>query len=98
MISSLDNHKDSTDNLPAKDETVLANGYIACLACGPKAEPRYINTKIEEELIEFKAEISEKFSKSKMNSNFRFPRVASPSPVGNSYNAPHNRAAKRYPN
>jgi hypothetical protein len=40
-----------------KDETVLANGYIACLACGPKAEPRYINAKIEEELIEFKAEI-----------------------------------------
>jgi hypothetical protein len=60
----MDDHNDSTENIPAKDETVLSNGYIACLACGPKPEPRYINSKIEEELIEFKAEIAEKFAKS----------------------------------
>jgi hypothetical protein len=65
--------------VPAHDETVLKNGYIACLACGPlsSTKPRYVNEKIEEELIEFKAEIADKFSKSKMNRNFRFPRVES---------------------
>lgn len=34
-----------------------------------------MNPKIEKELIEFKAEIKEKFEKSEMNSNYAFPRL-----------------------
>ena len=39
---------------------------------------RFINEKIEEELIEFKQEISDKFEKSEMNLTFKFPRVKKP--------------------
>jgi len=34
------------------------------LACGPLKKKRYINPKIELELIDFKKEIEEKFAKS----------------------------------
>jgi hypothetical protein len=34
-----------------------------------------MNEKIESELIEFKTEISQKFHKSQMNKEFRFPRM-----------------------
>jgi len=37
--------------------------------------PRYINEKIEEELVEFKEEIEEKFAKSEVNKNFKFPLI-----------------------
>ena len=47
--------------------------YTVSLACGPLHQPRYINPKIEEELKEFKAEISQKFKASEMNRNFVFP-------------------------
>ena len=46
------------------------------MACGPLKKPRYVNEKIEEELIEFKQEISDKFAKSAMNRTFKFPRNA----------------------
>jgi hypothetical protein len=35
-------------------------GYIIGLACGPLKKPRYVNSKIEKELVEFKKEIEEK--------------------------------------
>ena len=41
--------------------------YEVTLACGPLQKKRYINAKIEEELVEFKAEIKDKFHKSEMN-------------------------------
>ena len=36
--------------------------------------PRYINEKIELELVEFKKEIEDRFAKSEMNKNFTYPR------------------------
>jgi len=44
-----------------KSET---SGNIIGLACGPLKKPRYVNPKIEKELIEFKKEIEDKFQKS----------------------------------
>lgn len=43
------------------------------LACGPLKKPRYINPKIELELVEFKKEIEDKFGKSLLRT-FKFPR------------------------
>ena len=54
--------------------TEFSYKYQVCYACGPLRRPRYINEKIELELIEFKKEIEEKFAKSTMNKNFAFPR------------------------
>ena len=48
------------------------NGNIIALACGPLKKPRYINPKIEKELVEFKREIDEKFEKSEIKS-YKFP-------------------------
>jgi len=42
------------------------------LACGPLKKPRYINPKIETELLDFKKEIEDKFRKSKLRT-FKFP-------------------------
>lgn len=42
------------------------------MACGPLQKPRYINPKIEQELVEFKREIEDKFGKSSLRS-FVFP-------------------------
>ena len=39
---------------------------IVSYSNGPLKRPRYINPKIEEELIDFKKEIEEKFTKSKL--------------------------------
>ena len=47
-------------------------GNIIALACGKLKRPRYINPKIEAELVDFKKEIEEKFAKSKLRS-FKFP-------------------------
>ena len=44
-------------------------------ACGPLKKPRYINERIEQELVEFKQEIEERFLKSELNKVFRFPRM-----------------------
>ena len=49
-----------------------SQGNIIALACGPLTKPRYINPKIEAELVDFKKEIEEKFAKSKLRS-FKFP-------------------------
>ena len=57
--------------------TPLPNGMIPEYACGPLMKPRYINPKIEEELIEFKLEIEEKWEASKVNHTYVFPRKQS---------------------
>jgi hypothetical protein len=55
---------------------VFAEGSsnIVGLACGPLRKPRYINPKIEKELVEFKKEIEEKFEKSEVK-HYKFPFV-----------------------
>ena len=57
-------------------EKRLPNGNIPCFACGPLKKERYINPKIETELVEFKEEIEEKFHQSDVNKKFVFPRSA----------------------
>ena len=56
-------------------ERRLGNGNYVAYACGPLRRPRYINERIEEELIEFKKEIEERFAKSKVNASFKFPHI-----------------------
>jgi hypothetical protein len=59
----------------------LSNGNIASFTSIEaqleieSGKKRYINPKIENELIEFKEEIEEKFWQSEMNKNFRFKRM-----------------------
>ena len=60
-------------------EQRTSKGNIVALACGPLTRKRYINKKIEAELVEFKKEIEEKFAKSKLRS-FTFPLKTAPSP------------------
>ncbi|PCI27390.1 hypothetical protein COB52_04875 [Candidatus Kaiserbacteria bacterium] len=55
------------------DDIRASNGNIIGLACGPLSRPRYINDKIEVELLEFKREIEERFAKSDVNAKFVFP-------------------------
>lgn len=57
------------------DEKTTSQGYIIALACGPLKKQRYINPKIEQELVDFKKEIEDKFQNSKLQT-FVFPRVA----------------------
>jgi|FrelakmetLWP11LW_1041352.scaffolds.fasta_scaffold226162_1 hypothetical protein len=45
-------------------EQRTSQGNIIALACGPLRRKRYINPKIELELVDFKNEIEEKFAKS----------------------------------
>lgn len=52
----------------------MSNGNIPVFACGPLKKERYINPKIEEELVEFKIEIEEKYHASRINYIYRFPR------------------------
>lgn len=47
-------------------EPRASNGNIIALACGNLTRPRYINPKIEAELVDFKKEIEEKFAKSQL--------------------------------
>ncbi|CDW81276.1 UNKNOWN [Stylonychia lemnae] len=54
-------------------ERRAANGNYIAFACGPLRRPRYINERIEQELLEFKEEIEERFAKSKVNQDFTFP-------------------------
>jgi hypothetical protein len=42
------------------------------LTGGPLKKPRYVNEKIESELVDFKKEIEEKFAKSELRI-FKFP-------------------------
>ena len=46
------------------NEPRASNGNFIALACGPLKKPRYINQKIEQELVDFKKEIEDKFQKS----------------------------------
>lgn len=48
-------------------ERRAANGNYVSFACGPLKRPRYINERIEQELVEFKTEIEERFAISKVN-------------------------------
>jgi hypothetical protein len=58
-------------------ERRAANGNYVAFACGPLiGRQRYINEKIEEELVEFKREIEEKYARSKVNREFKYPRTA----------------------
>ena len=50
-------------------------GNIIALACGPLKRKRYINPKIEVELVDFKKEIEEKFAKSPLR-GFVMPKKA----------------------
>ena len=50
-----------------------SNGNIIALACGPLKKKRYINPKIEAELVDFKKEIEDKFAKSPLK-KFQMPR------------------------
>ena len=54
-------------------EQRASNGNIIALACGPLRKKRYINPKIELELVDFKKEIEEKFEKSPLRA-FVMPR------------------------
>ena len=54
-------------------EQKTSKGNIIALACGPLKKKRYINPKIEIELIDFKKEIEEKFAKSPLK-KFQMPR------------------------
>lgn len=54
-------------------EQRTSNGNIIALACGPLKRKRYINPKIEAELVDFKKEIEEKFAKSPLK-KFQMPR------------------------
>lgn len=54
-------------------ERRAANGNYVAYACGPLNRKRYINERIEIELVDFKQEIEEKFAKSKVNKEYRFP-------------------------
>jgi hypothetical protein len=36
-------------------------GLFYSLACGPLTKPRYINPKLEKELVDFKKEVEDKF-------------------------------------
>ena len=47
-------------------EQRTSKGNIIALACGPLRKKRYINPKIELELVEFKKEIEDKFAKSQI--------------------------------
>jgi hypothetical protein len=54
-------------------EQRTSKGNIVALACGPLTRKRYINKKIEAELVEFKKEIEEKYANSALK-KFKMPR------------------------
>ena len=64
--------KDNKKNL-LEGEQWTSKGNIIALACGPLRKKRYINPKIEVELVDFKKEIEEKFEKSPLRA-FIMPR------------------------
>jgi hypothetical protein len=55
------------------DEVKTSSGNIVANACGPLKKPKYVNPKIEKELVEFKQEIEDKFAKSALRT-FNFPK------------------------
>jgi hypothetical protein len=55
-------------------ERRMASGNYIGFACGPLKRPRYINERIEQELVEFKQEIEDRFLESDVNKTFKFPR------------------------
>ena len=61
------------DRQNREKEQRTSKGNVIGLACGPLKKKRYINPKIELELIEFKKEIEDKFAKSSIKA-FTMPR------------------------
>lgn len=72
-------------------ERVTADGNIIALACGPLRKKRYINPKIEQELVEFKKEIEEKYEKSPLR-RFVMPKAEAPPEVAVQSRPIRNRA------
>ena len=54
-------------------EHPASNGCSSVYACGPLHRQRYINPKLEKELVDFKKEVEGKFAKSE-TAAFSFPR------------------------
>lgn len=76
MPRSLDRYAFESDHFRERDKPVeqrASSGNVIGLAAGPLSKPRYINPKIEAELVDFKKEIEEKFAKSPLLT-FTFPR------------------------
>lgn len=63
----------STTKVSKEQEIRTSQGNIIANACGPLKKPKYVNPKIEKELVEFKQEIEEKFEKSALRT-FVFPK------------------------
>ena len=61
---------------PAEVETKTKSGnYIANTTVKLKLlEPKHVNKAIEKELVEFKKEVEQKFTKSRMNQTYIFPK------------------------
>ena len=85
IASRMMHNKQIGHMMMAQQEQRTSSGNIIALACGPLLRQRYINPKIEAELVDFKKEIEDKFAKSKIK-NFKFPlkKVAKlPEPMRN---------------
>lgn len=68
------NEARSVENFPrSMPEKRLSNGNIPCYAWGPLKQPRYINERMEVELINFKKEVAKRFAKSKITT-YKFPK------------------------
>ena len=77
------------------NEEKTANGNIISYTDGPLTKPRYINPKIEEELVDFKKEIQEKFTKSKLRA-FKMPLKKNSEPVPRGNGVTQHKIAGRY--
>ena len=61
-------------------EEVTTNGHIVCNAFWgfwPTKEERYVNPKMEDELVIFKKKIAARFEAREVSHKFEFPRVGS---------------------
>jgi hypothetical protein len=54
-------------------EHVTKDGKVYSLACGALIRPRYVNPKLERELVEFKVEVEDKFNKGETR-DYIFPK------------------------
>ena len=86
MQESQTNQYDSSESddghLQLDEQHRLSNGNIAAFTClqaqlqiSSGNKNRYINPKIEQELVDFKQEIEEKFHDSETNKYYKFKRV-----------------------
>lgn len=54
-------------------EHVTKDGRVYSLACGPLVRARYINPKLERELVDFKVEVEDKFNHGETK-GYMFPK------------------------